>query len=197
MKIVHRLVPGMLAGSLLLGAATGVLAAKGHAKPAGTYAHAYGLVSNLSASGFTLSRPATAKHAATSIQVSLATVTRERALKGTTGPLANGEYALAIGTKSASGLSALRIVYSAKPFHANRHLARGAVQSFSNGQLVITTKAGKQLTFSVTVQTKYRVNGKLAAAAPALSQGEQVRVRYHVDKTSQALIANVIAIKSA
>lgn len=197
---IHRLVPGVLAGALLVGSASGAFAASN----AVTHrAAAYGQVSNLSASGFTLTRtPKKAGANATPkvVQVSLSSTTKEKARKGTAGALANGEYAFVVGAKSASGIAATRVLFSSTAFKAHRllsrHAAAGTVNSAAttSTSISITTPKGKTLAFAITAQTKYRVNKHLTTTAPAFTNGEKVRVRYSRDTTTKALTARVIVV---
>ena len=113
--LTHRLGAGLLAGVVLVGGTTGALAAKG-TKVHANRAVATGLVSNLSATGFTLTRTtkatATTAAAIKTTQVALNATVKERATKGTTGALANGEYALVVGQKTTAGITAKRVVFS-------------------------------------------------------------------------------------
>lgn len=204
MKLKRLFIPGMLAGSLLVGSASGVLAAKN--KVATARASAYGQVSKLSAAGFTLTRaPANGGSSATSavVQVILSSATKEKARKGTTGSLANGEYALVIGTKGASGISANRVLYSSIAFNARRlirgHVAVGLVNgaATTSTSISITTAKGKNLVFAITPQTKYRVNKVLTTTVPTFTNGEKVRVRFVRNAATKALTARVITVVAA
>jgi hypothetical protein len=55
--------------------------------------------------------------------------------------------------------------------------------------LVIKTKQGKDVTFTITPSTKYRVAGKLATSAPAFTSGERLVVHFKRDKATKSLIA--------
>jgi hypothetical protein len=200
MHYARRFIPGVLAGAMLLGSTAGVFAAKNSAN--GQRAYAYGQVSNLSTSSFTLTwTPKKAGQAAApkSVQVLLTSTTKEKARKGTTGALANGEYALVIGSKSASGISARGILYSTTPFRHFRNVVAGTVNLSASTptSLVITTKAGKTLTFAITSATKYRVNQQLVTSPPALTNGEKVRVHFKRDAATKSLIARVISVRTA
>lgn len=201
MKLTHRLVPGLVAGTLLLGTTTGVFAAKTPAPRLGVVA---GQVSNLSATGFVLTASArkvaagTAAPAASTFQVAIAATTKEIARKGTTGTLQNGDYAVVVGARSATAVAARRILFSTTPFKgktiravaqkvvaARVYRAAGTVAPTTTAStLVITTKAGKTLTFSITSATKFRVNKQLVATAPVLIAGQRVIVLYSHDKTT-------------
>jgi hypothetical protein len=201
--LTHRLGASLLAGIVLIGGTTGALAAKG-TKVHANRATATGLVSNLSATGFTLTRTtkATASTAAAvkTAQVTFDTAAKERATKGTTGVLANGEYALVVGQKTAAGIAAKRVVYSttAKGLrHAIRGLARvraGTVSAVTPAGITITTKAGKTFTFTVTTTTTYRVNKQPATTAPTFTTGEKVRVLFRRDRATKSLVALTIAV---
>lgn len=210
MKFAYRLGAGLMAGSLLFAGAGGALAA-GKATKAVPPAYAYGQVSGVSATGFTLT-PIAKKAAAgttaapvTPIAVTTSTSTKERALKGTTGTLADNEYALVIGTRSATGITAKRVLFSVKKFRAGKLIKRiralapkrvvGAVTGSAAGSLSILTKAGKTFTFSITTKTHFRVNGQAATTAPAFTTGEKVRVVYHLNPTDNTLVANAIAVR--
>lgn len=210
MKIAHRLVPGLLAGSLLAGGATGVFAKQG--KSATHFAAVYGQVSNLSSTTFSLtSRPKKANTTAAPkvVQVILNAATKENARKGTTGALANGEYVFVAGAKSAAGITALRVVYSSTAFHARRlilrskalHLrvrrAAGTVSATTSTSLSITTARGKTLVFAITAQTKYRVNKQLTTTAPTFTSGEKVRVRFVHNATTKSLTARTVIVPAA
>jgi len=191
----------MLAGSLLVGSTSGVFAAK--SKVAAHRASAYGQVSNLTVSGFTLTwTPKKAGSAASPkvVQVLLSSTTKEKARTGTTGPLTNGEYAFVVGTKGATGISANRVLYSHVAFNAHRLLRRHLVVGLVNGaattstSISITTAKGKTLVFAITPQTRYRINKVLTTTAPTLTNGEKVRVRFARNAATKTLTALVIAV---
>lgn len=204
----HRLGAGLLAGTILLGGATGALAAKGtkvHAKAHAHRATAAGQVSNLSATGFTLTRTTKAKAttAATvkTTQVTLDATVKERAAKRTTGALTNGEYALVVGQKTAAGITAKRVMYAADAKglrHAIRRLSHsraGAVSASTPTSITITTKAGKALTFTLTGTTTFRLGKQLATTAPTFTTGERVRIVYKRDKATKSLVALAIGVR--
>jgi len=214
MRIVHRLVPGLLAASLLLAGASGALAANGKATP--RWAVAGGQISSLAGNALTLTLnpKAVAKGtAARTLQVTLAPAVKEQARKGTTGVPAAGDYAVVVGTRSQTSMTANRVVYSATAFPTGRlvrtirarhtlavlahHTARGTVQSSTGMSLVTATRAGKTLTFQLTSSTRFRVNGQLAQAAPTFTNGEQVAVRYTRDKTTQQLVASAVIVRAS
>jgi len=198
-----RLGAGLLAGIVLVGGTTGALAAKG-TKIHANRASATGVVSNLSAAGFTLTRTAkaTATTAATvkTTQVTLAATVKERAAKGTSGALANGEYALVTGQKTAAGITAQRVVYATRAQglrSAIRRLARvraGTVSATTPTSITITSKAGKTFTFTVTSTTTFRVNKQLTATAPTFTAGEKVRVVFKRDRVTKNLVALSIGV---
>lgn len=129
MRLTHRVVPGLLAGSMLLGGATGVFAANGatHAARPHVVIEA-GQVSNLTTGGFTLTwTPKKTTVAPKTYQIALAATTKEHGTKLTTGSLANGEYAIVFGTKSTTAtagttgttsITARTVQYSTKAFAA-------------------------------------------------------------------------------
>ncbi len=182
----NRVASGVLAGTLLLTGVSSAFAASGLL--ARTHpAVAVGQVSNLSTSGFTLTRLNKKTNASVVVNVTVSATTRERALKGTAGALANGEYAAAVGVKSSDGsITATRVVYSSKPLPVRRavqrvrnHLLRavgGTVATSSASSISVTTKKGKTYTFNITAQTKFRVSGKAVTTAPSFTQGEHVFV---------------------
>ncbi len=213
MKITRYLVPSLLAGSLLAGGASGVFAA--HKKNATPHAFAYGQVSNLSTSGFTLTQAPKKAGGATSlkaVQVLLGNTTREKTRKGTTGALANGEYALVVGLKGSSGITANRVLYANKAFNGRRmimrarakrilrHLRRHQVAGTVNGatttssSLAITTPKGRTLTFAITAQTTFRVNKQRATTTPTLTNGEKVRVLFARDRATKTRTARMIIV---
>lgn len=210
MHLTHRLAAGVLAASLVASGATSAFA-KGHKVQNGVNrAGAYGQVSNLSQTGFTLTTIArTTKTGATvpsqAITVALAATTKVQARKGETAALANGDYAVVLGTKSTNGIAAARVIYSAQPFvkAGTKTVARqvrgaaGTITASSGTSLTIQTGTGKSLTFTITAKTNFRVNGTKAAAAPTLTVGQKARVLYTVDATSKSLIARVIAVRTA
>lgn len=199
----HRIGAGLLGGAILLSGATGALAAKG------TKLHAHravvrGQVSNLSVSGFTLTRTtkATATKAATvkTVQVTFSATVKERAAKGTTGALANGAFALVVGQKSATTVMAKLVVFAAaakglRPaIRRLTHVRVGTVTAGTPTSIAITTKAGKALTFTLTGTTKFRVGKQLATTAPTFTTGEKVRVVYKRDRATKSLIALAVRV---
>jgi hypothetical protein len=201
MKFTRYLVPTMLAGSLLVGSASGVFAAK--SKVAAHRASAYGQVSNLMGSGFTLTwtpKKAGSTASPKSVHVLVSSTTKEKARAGTTGPLTNGEYALVVGTRGAAGIVANRVLYSKAAFNAHRllrrHLAAGVVNrnATTATSLAITTAKGKTLVFAITPQTKYRVNKVLTTTAPTFTNGEKVRVRFALNPATKARTALLITV---
>lgn len=222
MRYTSRLIPGLLAGSLLIGGGSSVFASQGTAPARPHLAFASGQVSNLSGSGFTLTRApkvATSGVTPTTFQVTLGSKVKEQARKGTTGAIANGEYALVVGQKTAAGITAQRVVYSAKRFNvssliaqvkahrlANRiarallrsrlrpGLVRGTVSASSPTSLSITTLKGKALTFTITPATKYRVNKQLSTTAPAFTSGETVGVRFVRNLKTHVTRARVVIV---
>lgn len=234
MRHTHRLIPGLLAGSLLIGGASGVFAAQGKAHTKARVGFATGQVSNLSATGFTLTRaPKVAKAGVTpkTFQVSLGATgpstgnasAKEHARKGTTGALANGEFAFVVGQKTATGVTAQRVVYSAKRFNVRRLIAqvrahrlanrlakrlarrslrhnfvRGTVNASSTaGTLSITTKKGKTFTFAIGTTTKYRVNKQLSTTPLTFTTGEKVVVRFARNGKSHTMTARAIIVPMA
>jgi hypothetical protein len=205
MHIRKSLLPGLVAGSLLLGTVSAVFAAKAPNSGAKHPAFVAGLVSSLSPTGFTLTAaPAKATTGATPaarvFSVTLATNAKERALKGTTGALVNGDYALVVGSRSKTNFTARRVLYSTTAFKAGklvnrlRTRAAGTVAAGTTAtSLVITTKAGKTLTFVVTSTTKYRA-GKTVQTTATLSVGENVVVVYSRDTTNNTLVAKTIGV---
>lgn len=197
---LNRTASGLLAGALLLSTASGVFAASGQGKP--HLAVAVGQVTGLTGTAFTLSRTNKKTNATTTFAVTTGTATKERALKGTTGALADGEYAVVVGVESQQGaITANQVVYSttAKPLARVAKLARlrvairryqlalwrraaGTVQSYTPGAtLSITNKNGKTLTFAISSTTRYRVDGQKAGAPASLSG--TVRVIFKRDAT--------------
>jgi hypothetical protein len=204
MKLTRYLVPSVLAGSLLVGGASGVFAAQNRVATA--RALAYGQVSNLSTGGFTLTR--TPKKAGSSasltvVKVLLSSATKEKARKGTTGALTNGEYALVVGAKGAPGISANRVLYSSTGFNAHRLLRGRLAVGLVNGSattstsISITTAHGKTLVFAVTPQTRYRIGKALTTTAPTFTNGEKVRVRFARIAATKSHIARVITVVAA
>jgi hypothetical protein len=212
MYVAQRFVPGLLAGALVLGSGSGVLAAKNTAKA--KFAVTAGQVSNLSTQGFTLTLPqkkgATAP--AKTFQVSVDAKTKETARKGTTGTLANGFYVVVVGKKTGTAILARHILFSATAFKVGkvvrrvkathmlkvlaRHTAAGTVNlsATTSTSLVITTKKGKTLTFVLNAQTKFRASGQLLTAAPTFTNGQRVRVLFRNDKATKSHVALVVAL---
>lgn len=222
MRLTHTIVPGLLAGTMLVAGTSGTFAAKTakapRAKAAAHLVLEAGQISNLTTAGFTLTW--TPKRAALQpkvFQVALATKTKEAAVKGTTGALQNGEYAIVVGTRATTGLNARTVRYSTKAFaartvaiaRARLRLAqltaprvRAIVGTISPtaapaGEIAITTKAGKTHAFAVTATTKFVVNKALQTAAPAFTAGEKVRVIFKFDRATKAFNALRVAVLTA
>lgn len=221
MKATRYLAPSLLAGSLLVGGASSTFAAQ--KTGVAPRALAYGQVSNLTTTGFTLTR--TSKKvgsvtAPTVVQVALSSMTKEKARKGTTGALTSGEYAFVVGAKGATGVAANRVLYSTTAFNARPliqrikaqrlahriarrllrpHLAAGLVNATAttSTSISITTAKGKTLVFGITPQTKYRVNKVLSTTAPTFSNGEKVRVRFTRTAATTGRTARVIIVVPA
>jgi hypothetical protein len=219
MHIMHRLAPGLVAGSLLVGSASGVFAAKQHTVKVG---YAAGQVSNLTSAGFTLTmtpkKVATGATAAAPkvVQVTIAATTKQQARKGTTGSLTAGEYALVVGTKTATGLTARRVLFSATAFKAGRlirvlrarhilarattHRVVGLVNlsSTTASTLSLTTKKGAVVTFTITPTTRYRVAGAPVTVAPTFTNAERVVVVFKRDPATKTRTAlGVVVPKSS
>jgi hypothetical protein len=185
MHLTHRIAAGLVAGSMLFGGAAGVMAA-GNGKAVKAIAAprvgvAYGQVSNLLATGFTLTRTVKSRTTGTTTQVqtqvTIIATTKEQARRGTTGALANGDYALVAGVKTKGAVTATRVLYSIKPFrHALTHRVAGSVVTSSATSLTIQTRAGATYTFTINAQTKFRVNKVTQTAAPTFTTGERVIV---------------------
>ncbi len=219
MKLTRYLVPSLLAGSLLAGGASSSFAAQ--KKVATPRAFAYGQVSNLTTTGFTLTRtPKKAGAASKVLQVALSSTSKEQARKGTTGALTSGEYAFVVGAKGATGVAANRVLYSTTAFNARRLIQRIRTQRLANRiahrllrphlvvglvngatttstSIAITTAKGKTLVFAITPQTKYRVNKALTTTAPTFTNGEKVRVRFARAAATRTLTARLIAVVPA
>lgn len=221
MRFTHRVLPGLVAGSLLLGATSGAFAAKAKAKPAQRVVAA-GQVSNLTAtspSAFTLTwTPKKVGATPITVQVSTTATTKEAALKGTTGALQNGEYAIAIGTKSTTGVTAVQVRFSTKPFTARQvellrlrirlaqltarkaHAVRGTVNlagttAGSTLSVNVTTKSGvKVVKFAITTATKYYSGKALASAPPTFTDLEKVSIRFKRDAATKGLDALAIRV---
>ncbi len=206
MHFPHRIGAGVLAGTILLAGAGSALAATGTTAKAHN-GFVVGQVSNVSTTGFTVTRTtkATATTPATTrtVAVTLAPAAKERATKGTTGALANGEFALVVGQRTATAITAQRIVYSTtlkSVRRAARLLARSAVGTINTASattVTITTKRGVTRTFSLTPTTKYRVNKVVSTTMPAFVSGQKVRVVFKLDKTTKTLVALRVAIPVA
>jgi hypothetical protein len=203
MHITSKIVPAALAGSLLLGGASSVFAAKNHV-PHMKRATVAGQVSNLAPTGFSLTfTPKKGKNGAApvarTVQVTTTSSTIEKARKGTTGTLTNGEYAVVLGSGAKGAVTATRVLFSTKQFHIRRHALKGAVAAgTSASSLVVTTHAGKSRTFAITTTTRF-FQGKTATTAPlALSAGQKVSVRFARDTAVKGqLDATVIRVKAA
>jgi hypothetical protein len=209
MRPTTRLTAGALAAGLLLTTAAGTFAAKGTKAP-GTVTFAAGQVSNLAPAGFTLTstRKASATAAPTTqtLQVVVDAKTKERARKGTTGALVNGEYAVVVGRVTATGLTARVIVYSSTAFKGNRagrrvlaalrHRAAGTVTAASATSVTIQTKNGKSRIFGIMAGTRFLVNGKAQQTVQTLTIGQTIVVRFARDKTTKTFVARAINIRS-
>lgn len=219
MKTSNRLLPGLLAGSLMLGGVSGAFASAPQ-KAAGKFGVAAGQVANLSGTGFTLTR--TVKSATVggtpttlTLAVTVSATTKEVARKGTTGTLTNGEYVLVAGKKSTSGIVARRVIFSSKPFRAGllarkmmarhtlkaiarrQHRVAGTVTGTTATSLTLQTLKGKPLTFGITTATRFHVNGQLQASEPTFTAGERVIVRFVRNKTTKSLVARAINVRAA
>lgn len=213
MHIAHRLVPGLLAGSLFVGGASGVLAAKGTHKA--HWIAVGGQVSALSGSTFTLTlnpRAASAGKTSKTVQVTLAATAKQQPRTGTTAPLATGDYAVVVGTGTQTSVTATRTLYSVTVFPTGRvvsllrarhtiavlshHTVRGTVQTGSATGLTITTRAGKTLTFQLTSTTSFRAGGLISHTAPTFTSGQTVVIVYTVDKATKQSVATAVAVKS-
>jgi hypothetical protein len=199
MSFTTKIVPAAVAGLLLLGGASGVFAAKGKAFHVKRAAIA-GQVSNVSATGFTLSwTPKQGKNGAApvarTVQVATTASTVEKARKGTTGTLANGDFAAVLGTRAKRTVTAKRVLFATTQFKLRRHAVIGTVAAGTSAtSLVITTRAGKTRTLAITATTKY-FQGKTVATAPlALTTGEKVLVRFGRDATVKKQI-DALAIR--
>lgn len=200
MHAARTVVPGLLAGALLLGGTSGVLAAKG--KFSTHRAVLFGQVSNLSTSGFTLSwTPKAGKNAGItkSVTVTTSSTTTERGPKGAT--LANGDYAFVPGTRVGATVTAVRVAFSTTAFTARQRLAltgrlvHGTVVSSTTGQLVIAVgKKGRTLTFTLDATTKYRVNKQVTTSQPVFTAGEKVTIAFtRVKSTTKGAPATLVA----
>ena len=214
MRIAHRLVPGLLAGSLLMGGASGALAA--NATPKAHWMAVGGQISALAGNTFTLTlnpKGALAGKPARTVQVTLSATTKEQPRVGTAAALANGDYAVVVGTGTKAAVTAIRASYSATAFPVarvvrllraqhtiavlSRHKVQGTVQSGTPTTLTITTKAGKTLTFQFTTTTNFRAKGGLAShTAPTFTSGQKVTVVYTIDKSTKQPVAAAVAIQA-
>lgn len=226
MRIIPRVLPGVVAGALLLGGASGVFAAK-----AGVHAHRVhrvlvaGQVSGLQSaanSPFTVTfTPKKAGVAAKTYAVATTSATKERASKGTTGTLQNGEYAIVVGQKTTTGITARSVFFSTTAFKGRQvkimrlrlrlgaltaikvQTMRGTVSATpaTTGTLAVTRTSKKGVvvnrTFAITATTKYFVGKTAASSAPTFTSGEKVIVRFKRDKATKALNALAIRVASA
>lgn len=213
MRISYRIVPGVLAGGLLLAGLSGAFAAA--PAPKAHWAAVGGQVSNLAGNTFTLTlNPKAAAKGKTTrtVQVTVASTAKLQARAGTTGSLASGDYAVVVGTRLQTSVTANRVLFSATVFPARRaaalirarhtiavlshRRAAGTVQSSTGTTLAITTKAGKALTFQLTPTTNFRVSGQVSHTAPTFTTGERVVVAFTVDKTTKQFIATAVAVRA-
>ena len=193
--------------ALLASLPGGALAAKRHSttshatKPKATKTHQttvangvriHGVVKSLAGSSLTI----TLKNGTT------ATVT----LNGSTVYYVNGAKAAARPTfttnervhvlaqkQSDGSYVALAVAVGHGAKHArNGGLVAGTVKSFAAGSLTILRKDGSTVTVTLNGQTKYVVNGAVAAAPPAFSNGEAVRVRVQ-KQADGSLVALAVA----
>jgi hypothetical protein len=217
MRFIPRLIPGVLAGFMLLGTASGVLAAKPKVTP--KMVVAYGQVSGLATTGFTLTfTPKKAGATAKTWQINITSASQEVAVRGTTGALQNGDFAIVVGSQGTTGIDARVIRFSVKALPARTvailrlrvrlaqlaaaeaRTARGTVVLTGTNpttlSVSVTTKAGaRTVAFAITGTTKFRVGKALVTTPPTFTDGEKVVVRYRVDPTTKAL--NAIAISVA
>lgn len=213
MRIAHRLAPGLLAGSLILGGVSAVSAAP--AKPKPRWTALGGQVSNLTGNTFTLTlnpKAAASGKTVQTVQVTLAPTAKEQPRAGTTGVLANNDYAVVVGTRLQTNVTANRVLYGATAFRVARvvagiranhtlyvlahHRARGTIQSSTSTSLVIVNKAGKTLTFQLNSATNYRANAQVSHTAPTFVAGQSVAVVFTVDKVTKQFTATSVALLS-
>lgn len=219
MRIAHRVLPGLVAGSLLLGGASGVFAANAGVKaPRAHLAVVSGQVSNVQSSAFTVTfTPKKTGVAPKIFQVTTTATTKHLALKGTTGALTNGEYAIVIGAKTTTGVTARTVRYSVTPFKARQvrilrlrlelaaltamkaRTVRGTVNATQPAAgvlaITVTTKKGAVTrSFTISPTTKYFVGKTPATSAPAFTSGEKVAIHFKRDKTTKALDALAIRV---
>ncbi|HZS94891.1 MAG TPA: hypothetical protein VFA78_08845 [Chloroflexota bacterium] len=212
--MTQRLVPGLLAGSLLLAGTSGVFAAKG--KAASRWAVVAGQVTSVNgtAVSLTLNPGAVTKKgaAAKTLAITLSTTVKEKGLGGATGGLVANDYAAFAGVRSATGFTANRVYYSTKAAIVHRealrlralhtlavrkvHRASGTFQSWNGTALVITTKANKTLTFVTGTTTHFFVNGQLVTTAPTFTAGQTLFVRFERDATTKQLDALSVRVKA-
>ena len=201
MRITNRVITGLLAGTLLAGSAGSAFAAQSRAAVLVVVA---GKVSGVTATGFSLTPnvASTAGKTPVSTTITVSAVTKETPQKGTTGPLTNGEYAVVVGTRTATGIAARTVLYATTAINAQRiakrvraarrhHVAVGTVNltGTTTTTLAITTKRGKHLSFALTSTTKFRVNKVVSLTLPTFTAGERVAVRYKRDKVTKTLVA--------
>jgi hypothetical protein len=213
MCIALRLVPGLLAGSVLLGDVSGVLAATRTPKP--HWIALGGQVSALSGSTFTLTLnpKAVAKRTTPkTVQVTLAVTTKQQPRVGTTAPLASGDFAVVVGTGTQTAVTATHTIYGATTFPVarvasrlraqhtlavlSRHTVRGTVQTGTTTGPTITTKAGKTLTFQLTPTTNFRAKGFVSHTAPTFTSGQKVTIVYTVNKSTKQDMAAAVTLRS-
>lgn len=211
MQFTRSLIPGLVAGTLLLGNVSGTFAAAGkHAsRPAQGTANgvfAVGKVSNVQTGSFQLTftprapKGSTTTPAPQTITVTVSSTTKETARPGTTGPLTNGEYAAVFGTKTTNGIAATTVQYSTTAPTGGAH--RGHAGNYAIGTvnlsktnattLVLTTRGGQSVSFTLNSATKYVVNGATSTTAPTFTNGESVAVQYIVNATTKAMTATTV-----
>ena len=111
----------------------------------------------------------------------------------TTAPtFTNGAAVFVIAQRQAQGIFVARVVATGKlAARVGLVIAHGTA-TLSGSTLTVTTKAGKQVAFQVTAQTRIAVNRQIATALPALTAADHVVVLGH--KVNGQLIALRIAI---
>ncbi|GAC1322587.1 MAG: hypothetical protein NVS2B16_13230 [Chloroflexota bacterium] len=194
----HRLGAGILAGSLFVSGVGSTFAAS-HTRVKAHVGTAYGQVSNVSPAGFTLTRalkhPRANGTSVVVVQVSTSPATSFIARKGTTGTLVNGEYAAVAGTRSTTGVTARRVVFSTAPFALHRHRVAGTVSISTPTSITIQTRAGVPVTFEITAQTRVRINRQVQPTVPTFTTGERVVVIFARDMATTKRLARVIVVR--
>jgi glucose/arabinose dehydrogenase len=187
-----------LACAIVLSAgASGVFAAKAQAKAKAKAASpalvAYGTLSAISATSATVTTPA---NTTLTITLDPGAVYVARSQGAATGGLHAGEQVAVRGRSVNGNVTASSVAYNTTAFSIGAAELAGKVASTASGSITLTRANGQNATVTVNTTTKYFVNGKRVATAPALAPGQRIVVAAK-RMTDGAFVALSVRTKSA